>query len=376
MQSIDLFTGIGGLTVALHDLGINPMIYCEKEPAAQHVLRNLMQNGSLPSAPIHDDVQTLIPPPGADLVMGGFPCQGFSAAGIREGLRHAGSSLINSVYRIVDHAAPKVVFLENVSTILTRQHSADFHSILHKFHSMGYDGRYIRVRGHDIQCPQKRDRVYMLFHRRGTSLPALEVASSYRRFEWTHEPVPRMTQDKPNGKTKRYKLLGNSVIPELTRMAFLALWSGLVVPVPTLYTLQTIAFHPDGPSPSSTSSDAPSAGNGVAGIVRNGTIITADRPVMFPYTIPTFVLDPSLHTARPNNRARSEALTGPVETQGWATIRTQSGGANTVMTERGRHDLGTQLRFARDTSNPQRSGTPNLAFYEWLMGYPVGWTVM
>ena len=374
MKSIDLFTGIGGLTLALHDLGIRPLVYCEKEPAAQQVLQNLMQRGSLPDAPIHDDVQTLIPPRGADLVMGGFPCQGFSDAGIRQGLRHAGSSLINSVYHIVEQAAPAVVFLENVSAILTKQHVADFQSILQTFHVMGYDGRYVRVRGHDIQCPQKRDRVYMLFHRRGTPLPALEVAPSYRRFEWTREPVPRMTREKPNGKTKRYKLLGNSVIPELTRLAFLTLWSGLVVPAPQLYTLRTIAFHPDDPPGGSL--DAPSAGSGSAGIVREGTIAIVDKPAMFPYTPPTFVLDPALYTAPPNNLVRSEALTGKMETRGWATIRTHSNGANTIMTERARYDIGTQMRFAVTTPDAQRSGTPNLAFYEWLMGYPAGWTVM
>src|SRR6056300_1291670 len=85
MKAIDLFTGIGAMSVALHPLGFTPVMYCDIEPASRITLTALMKNGKLPTAPIHDDIRTLKAPPKADLVTAGFPCLGFSPLGIVRG---------------------------------------------------------------------------------------------------------------------------------------------------------------------------------------------------------------------------------------------------------------------------------------------------
>lgn len=366
MKSVDLFSGIGGITLALHDLGVRPVVYCEKDPVAQRVLRDLMKKKWLPKATVADDVRTLVAPKGIDLVMGGFPCQGFSDAGKRQGLKHEGSSLIKSVYRIVRGGQPKAVFLENVSEIINANNASDFQSILRAFHKLGYDGRYVRMHGWDVKCPQKRDRVYMLFHRRGVQLPALKPSASYKPFTWGREPAPRMTVTEIRGKQDRYRLLGNSVIPELTRMAFLVLWSGMTVPGPKLYTMRKIAFNSNGPA-------GPSPGNSAA-IIRKGKVTYVAKPAMFPYKPPVITLDPSVFQAGAKNQVKNEPITTLVKKNGWSTIRTASHGSNTVLTYRSTKDIGTQIRFATTTPNNQRPGTPHPAFYEWLMGYRQGWT--
>ena len=51
MQIIDLFSGIGGFSIAGHKLGWETILFCEKEPFPQMVLRE-----RFPGVPIFDDV--------------------------------------------------------------------------------------------------------------------------------------------------------------------------------------------------------------------------------------------------------------------------------------------------------------------------------
>ena len=58
MRSLDVFTGIGGMTHALRGLA-TPVVYCENEPTRIAALQTLIKKGELPEADIHDDVCTL-----------------------------------------------------------------------------------------------------------------------------------------------------------------------------------------------------------------------------------------------------------------------------------------------------------------------------
>lgn len=79
MNGLDLFTGIGGISLALRDW-VKPIAYCEIEPYCQSVLLQRMQEGDLPKAPIWDDVTTLskkgveeVFEGDIDIIFGGFP---------------------------------------------------------------------------------------------------------------------------------------------------------------------------------------------------------------------------------------------------------------------------------------------------------------
>lgn len=87
LNGLDLFSGIGGLTLALAPW-VRPVAYCENDRYAQSVLLSRISSGDLPNAPIWDDVRTLKAwdIPNVDIVYGGFPCQDVSVAGARAGL--------------------------------------------------------------------------------------------------------------------------------------------------------------------------------------------------------------------------------------------------------------------------------------------------
>lgn len=75
LNGLSLFSGIGGIDVALSDW-IRPVAYCEIDPYCQSVLLSRMADGNLSNAPIWDDIRTLsgkdICEP-VDIIVGGFP---------------------------------------------------------------------------------------------------------------------------------------------------------------------------------------------------------------------------------------------------------------------------------------------------------------
>src|ERR1041385_2314657 len=60
LYGLDIFSGIGGLTLALGEW-VRPIAYCERDRWAQASLLSLQGRGLLPAAPIWDDVTTLGP---------------------------------------------------------------------------------------------------------------------------------------------------------------------------------------------------------------------------------------------------------------------------------------------------------------------------
>ncbi|NCX93455.1 MAG: DNA cytosine methyltransferase [Gammaproteobacteria bacterium] len=121
MNGLDLFSGIGGIGLALEPW-VRTVAYCEREPYAQGVLLSRMQSGDIDRAPIWDDVTTLRGDmlPRIDIISGGFPCQDISVAGLGKGLAGERSGLFFEIARLVRECQPRFVFLENVPAIRTR----------------------------------------------------------------------------------------------------------------------------------------------------------------------------------------------------------------------------------------------------------------
>lgn len=58
MNGLSLFSGIGGIDVALSEW-VRPFAYCEKDRYCQSVLLSRQLDGNIPTAPIWDDIRTL-----------------------------------------------------------------------------------------------------------------------------------------------------------------------------------------------------------------------------------------------------------------------------------------------------------------------------
>lgn len=98
------------------------------------------------------------------VVLGGFPCQGFSSAGKRN-MCDPRNSLAWEMLRIVGDLLPEVVIAENVLGIRSMRHpDGDFvlDKILSDLGDMGYRARYRVLNAASFGVPQRRKRVFVL----------------------------------------------------------------------------------------------------------------------------------------------------------------------------------------------------------------------
>jgi len=170
MYGLSLFSGIGGIDVALSEY-VSPVAYCEIDKYCQSVLLQRMSEGNLPKAPIWEDVRTLpieeLPP--IDIIYGGFPCQDISVAGAGKGLEGERSGLFFEIMRLVREAKPTFVFLENVPAIRTR----GLDRVLQEFTKERYDCRWTMLSAAEVGARHKRERWFLLANSKGAGTRTL-----------------------------------------------------------------------------------------------------------------------------------------------------------------------------------------------------------
>ncbi len=234
LNGLDLFSGIGGISLALAPW-VRPVAYCESDRYAQSVLLSRMREGWLPAAPIWDDVRTLtaghLPP--IDIITGGFPCQDISTAGLGAGLEGKRSGLFFDIIRLAGDLRPTFVFLENVPAISVR----GLDRVLLEFTSLGYDTRWTTISAASVGANHSRDRWFLLaYSGDGEALAdSSGIGSGERTGEgcgprgqddpmrdgwWSVEPnVGRVANGIPR-RVDRIRGLGNAVVPKQARKAF------------------------------------------------------------------------------------------------------------------------------------------------------------
>lgn len=103
--------------------------------------------------------------PYSDIIIGGFPCQGFSLAGPRK-IDDSRNSLYKSFVDIVFEKQPLCFVAENVSGILSLGDGLIIDAIIQDFSSKGYDVNTYLVNAKDYDVPQDRKRVFIIGFRK------------------------------------------------------------------------------------------------------------------------------------------------------------------------------------------------------------------
>lgn len=187
LRSLDLFTGYGGLTLALEEW-CKPIAYVEIEEYPQRIIAERMADGSLPRAPIFADVKNIEGEVGdCDILVGGFPCQDISIARNGAGLGGKRSGLFYEIARLTEEIQPSFVFLENVPAIRTR----GLQTVIKEFSEMGYDCRWTTVTANYVGAPHKRERWFMLAH--ANSEPVRIQSGRRRGKAGTKAPKPNQS---------------------------------------------------------------------------------------------------------------------------------------------------------------------------------------
>jgi DNA (cytosine-5)-methyltransferase 1 len=161
MRYLSVCSGIEAASAAWHSLGWQPVAFSEIEPFPCSVLAH-----HFPNVPNFGDMNNFeewdIEPGSVDVLVGGTPCQSFSIAGLRGGLKDGRGNLALTYCRIVQKLQPKWFVWENVPGVLSSNSGRDFGSIVGAMAELGYGIAYRVLDAQYFGVPQRRRRVFVV----------------------------------------------------------------------------------------------------------------------------------------------------------------------------------------------------------------------
>lgn len=173
---IDLFSGAGGLSCGLVMAGWNPIGSVEimEQAVATYKYNFVDKKGfdeNVESRDIRDNsvkqhLYDTVCNKNIDLIVGGFPCQGFSMSGNRI-VTDDRNTLYLDMLEIVDHLKPKVVVMENVQGLRSMLGGKVEEKIINDFEKIGYKINVTTLNAADYYTPQTRKRVIFIGNRIG-----------------------------------------------------------------------------------------------------------------------------------------------------------------------------------------------------------------
>lgn len=156
--AVSLFAGAGGLDIGIEQAGIKTLWANDFDHDACETYK-LWSKATVVEGDIGQvDFSTI---PEADVICGGFPCQGFSLAGPRK-IDDSRNILYRYFVKLVELKKPKVFVAENVKGLLTLGDGAIADAIINDFSDKGYNVTIHLVNAADYGVPQDRQRVIII----------------------------------------------------------------------------------------------------------------------------------------------------------------------------------------------------------------------
>lgn len=170
---IDLFAGLGGIRLgfekAFKEAGFETacVLTSEIKPYAVKTLTHNFEHTFL-AGDLFDIRNEVIPD--FDFLLGGFPCQPFSAGGKRQGFADTRGTLFFEIERILKHKKPYGFILENVEGLVKHdlENKTDvigrtLRTILYKLEvELGYTVSWKVLDAIDFGLPQSRKRIFIV----------------------------------------------------------------------------------------------------------------------------------------------------------------------------------------------------------------------
>ena len=237
LTHIDLFSGIGGFTLAAQRTGFETVVFCEKDEFCQKVLQKrfgaiiadsksmgwrngIAQNkGKKPRKidSFSNETPLLIPEirdfdgtkwKGAALLTGGFPCQPFSVAGQRRG-KEDDRYLWPEMLRVISEAKPRWILAENVPGIFRMA----LDTVLAGLEGEGYTTGTLIIPACGLNAPHRRNRVWIIANSKCSRFNGKKIYISKRKSQqafslssWTNSQFANPTEqglERSIGKVKQ-----------------------------------------------------------------------------------------------------------------------------------------------------------------------------
>lgn len=159
MRVVSLFSGAGGLDLGFKMAGhevvwandlYEDAVHTYQKNIGDHIILEDVRNISV------DEI------PDCDIVIGGFPCQGFSVANTKRHIDDERNELYKQLIRIIEDKRPKFFLAENVKGLTNLGKGQVFKMILSDFEYLGYRVQYRILNAADYGVPQTRLRVIIV----------------------------------------------------------------------------------------------------------------------------------------------------------------------------------------------------------------------
>lgn len=186
LRTVSLFSGCGGLDYAFQSKGFDLVFAADNDPEAVEVYRRNVDERAyvydVVSAEFHEAVKKIGQ---CDVVLGGFPCQGFSKAGPKRADDER-NALYQEMKRAVAVLNPTIFIAENVDGLHQNFGGHYLKSIVADFAGLGYSVEFRILDAAAFGVPQHRRRIIFV----GTKF------ESRHSFSW---PQPTHAAKSRNG---------------------------------------------------------------------------------------------------------------------------------------------------------------------------------
>lgn len=166
LTAVSLFSGCGGFDWGAKQAGVEIIWANDIDRHAAAAYRSIFPDVEF----VHDDIQNISSFPKADILIGCFPCTGYSIAARRRWgnspVRDLKSDETNFLYwqfiRVLGQVKPKFAFIENVSGMLTAEKGYFLGNQQFHFRRLRYEAMYARLLASDFGAAQARERVFIV----------------------------------------------------------------------------------------------------------------------------------------------------------------------------------------------------------------------
>lgn len=167
---VEFFAGAGGMSLGLKMAGWRPLAAVEIMPQAAETYKknipsnrypHLLINDDVTKKSVHDELDKFVSEHRMDVLVGGFPCQGFSLAGLRNP-KDDRNQLYKELLRFASKHKPNYILMENVKGILSMLDGLVIKKIIEDFKNIGYKIEYKLLVSSDYGVPQRRERVIFI----------------------------------------------------------------------------------------------------------------------------------------------------------------------------------------------------------------------
>ena len=160
---VSLFSGAGGMDLGFKQAGFEIVWANDIIPEAIETYRN-----NIGKHIVYGDIRMIKSqdiPDNPDVIIGGFPCQGFSIANIKRSMEDQRNFLYKEMLRIIKDKNPKMFVAENVRGLLSMEKGKVIQMIKKDFEDLGYYVEAHLLNAAEYGVPQQRERLVIIGNR-------------------------------------------------------------------------------------------------------------------------------------------------------------------------------------------------------------------